>query len=194
MSAPPDRARPATRGEEVDRRIHEAAMSLLRAHGPAAVTVEAVAAASGVARTTIYRRHRDRTEVLESALKELATGDLVTSSGDIWAEMREAIRVTITTFQENEGVGVFLGLVQSGDPELVELIRDKLLRPRIEQAVQRLQEGVVLGQVRADADVQVATDMVLGAVAARFAHAGTFTPEWIDAVVAMMRRALAPQE
>lgn len=169
-------------------------MSLLRAHGPAAVTVEAVAAASGVARTTIYRRHRDRTEVLESALKELATGDLVTSSGDIWAEMREAIRVTITTFQENEGVGVFLGLVQSGDPELVELIRDKLLRPRIEQAVQRLQEGVVLGQVRADADVQVATDMVLGAVAARFAHAGTFTPEWIDAVVAMMRRALAPQE
>ena len=136
----------------------------------------------------------DLTEVLESALKELATGDLVTSSGDIWAEMREAIRVTITTFQENEGVGVFLGLVQSGDPELVELIRNKLLRPRIEQAVQRLQEGVALGQVRADADVQVATDMVLGAVAARFAHAGTFTPEWIDAVVAMMRRALAPQE
>lgn len=194
MSALPDRSRVAARGEEVDRRIHEAAMTLLRAHGPAAVTVEAVAAASGVARTTIYRRHRDRAEVLESALKELATGDLVAPSGDIWADMRDAIRVTITTFQENEGVGVFLGLVQSGDPELVELIRNKLLRPRIEQAVQRLHAGVALGQVRPDADAQVATDMVLGAVAARFAHAGSFTPEWIDAVVAMMRRALEPAD
>src|SRR5699024_11541815 len=63
----------------------------------------------------------------------------------------------ISTFQENEGVGVFLGLVQSGDPELVELIRNKLLRPRIEQAVQRLHAGVALGQVRPDADAQVAT-------------------------------------
>src|SRR5699024_12851431 len=107
---------------------------------------------------------------------------------------RHGIRVTIVSFQEDEGVGVFLCLVASADPGLVELIRNKVLRALIEQAVQRLQEGVALGQVRADADVQVATDMVLGAVAARFAHAGTFTPEWIDAVVAMMRRALAPQE
>lgn len=182
------------RGEEVDRRIHEAAMALLRAHGPAAVTVEAVAAASGVARTTIYRRHRDRTEVLESALKELATGSIGSPSDDVWADMRDAINVTITTFRENEGVGVFLGLVQTGDPELVELIRNKLLRPRIAQAVRRLQGGVDAGQVRLDADVEAATDMVLGAVAARFAHAGTFPPEWIEAVVAMMRRALEPRE
>lgn len=182
------------RGEEVDRRIHAAAMTLLRAHGPSAVTVEAVAAASGVARTTIYRRHRDRTEVLESALKELAAGNVFAPSADVWADMRDAINVTIATFHESEGIGVFLGLVQSGDPDLVELIRNKLLRPRIEQARNRLRAGFEDGQVRSDADVAAATDMVLGAVAARFAHAGTFTPEWIDAVVAMMRRALEPGE
>lgn len=182
------------RGEEVDRRIHAAAMALLRAHGPSAVTVEAVAAASGVARTTIYRRHRDRADVLESALKELAAGHLVAPSPDVWSDMRDAIYLTITTFQENEGVGVFLGLVQTGDPELVELIRNKLLRPRIAQAVRRLADGVEAGQVRVDADVEVATDLVLGAVAARFAHAGTFPPEWVESVVAMMRRALEPVE
>lgn len=181
-----------TRAEQVDRKIHEAALALLRAYGPAAVTIEAVAAESGVARTTIYRRHKDRGEVLESALKEIAAANPFMPTTDLWADMRTAIEITIATFQENRGVGVFLGLVQSGDPELVELIREKLLRPRIELGVQRLRAGVHTGQVRADADVDTVADLVLGAVAARFAHAGTFPPEWIDSVVALMRRALEP--
>lgn len=180
------------RGEQVDRRIHEAAMALLRAHGPDAVTIEAVAAESGVARTTIYRRHKDRGEVLESALKEIAAANVLVPTRDVWADMRTAIEITIATFQQNRGVGVFMGLVQSGDPELVELIREKLLRPRMALGVQRLRAGVASGQVRADADVETAVDLVLGAVAARFAHAGTFPPEWIDSVVSMMRRALEP--
>ena len=41
-----------------DERITAAALDLLRTQGPAAVTVEAVAARSGVAKTTIYRRYR----------------------------------------------------------------------------------------------------------------------------------------
>ncbi|WP_147915330.1 TetR/AcrR family transcriptional regulator [Ruania zhangjianzhongii] len=180
------------RGGQVDQRIHEAAMALLRAYGPAAVTIEAVAAESGVARTTIYRRHRDRGEVLESALKEIAATNVLVPTADVWADMRTAIEITIATFQQNRGVGVFMGLVQSGDPELVELIREKLLRPRMELGVRRLRAGIATGQVRADAEVETVADLVLGAVAARFAHAGTFPPEWIDSVVALMRRALEP--
>ncbi len=167
-------------------------MALLRAHGPAAVTVEAVAAQSGVARTTIYRRHKDRGEVLESALKEMAATNPFVPTEDVWVDMRTAIEITIATFLQNRGVGVFLGLVQSGDPELVELIREKLLRPRMELGVARLRAGIATGQVRADADVDTVADLVLGAVAARFAHAGTFPPEWIDSVVALMRRSLEP--
>ncbi|QOR70919.1 TetR/AcrR family transcriptional regulator C-terminal ligand-binding domain-containing protein [Ruania alkalisoli] len=178
------------RGEEVDRRIHEAALELLRSRGPAAVTVEAVAAESGVARTTIYRRHRDRDEVLESALKEIAATNLLTPTEDVWADMRQAIELLIATFQQNQGVGVFLGLITGGDPELVELIRAKLLRPRIELGIMRMRAGVATGQIRPDADVETAADLVLGAVAARFAHAGTFPQEWIDSVVDLVRSAL----
>ncbi len=45
-----------------DERITAAALDLLRAKGPKAVTVEAVAARADVAKTTIYRRYRDRQE------------------------------------------------------------------------------------------------------------------------------------
>ncbi|UFU06683.1 TetR/AcrR family transcriptional regulator [Ruania halotolerans] len=178
------------RREEVDRKIHQAAMELLRAHGPASVTVEAVAAASGVARTTIYRRHKDSGAVLESALKEIAASNVLIPTDDVWTDMRQAIRLLIATFQENQGVGVFLGLITGGDPELVELIREKLLRPRMELGIARMRAGVAAGQIRADADVETAADLVLGAVAARFAHAGTFPEEWIDSVVTLMRQAL----
>src|SRR5688500_7888301 len=58
------------RREETDRSIHDAALTLLRDRGPAAVTVEAVAAGSGVAKTTIYRRYADREAVLRAALGE----------------------------------------------------------------------------------------------------------------------------
>ena len=51
-----------------DERITAAALELLRAKGPKAVTVEAVAARADVAKTTIYRRYRDRQEMLAAAL------------------------------------------------------------------------------------------------------------------------------
>ena len=56
------------RRAETDRSIGEAALRLLREAGPSGVTVEAVAAESGVAKTTIYRRHADRESVLRAAL------------------------------------------------------------------------------------------------------------------------------
>lgn len=182
-----------TRAEDVDERIQRAALALLRSRGPAAVTVEAVAAESGVARTTIYRRHKDRNEVLESALTELVASNVLVPTADVWADMRYAVELLIATFQENQGVGVFLGLVQGDDPALVDLIRRQLLRPRIEMGVRRLRAGVAMGQIRADADVETVADLVLGAVAARFAHDGTFPPEWIDSVVDLMRHALTPR-
>ena len=54
-----------------DQRISAAALDLLRTKGPAAVTVEAVVARSGVAKTTIYRRYRNRNDMLTAALASI---------------------------------------------------------------------------------------------------------------------------
>ena len=64
----PGRGPGRPRRAETDRNIGEAALRLLHEAGPSGVTVEAVAAESGVAKTTIYRRHADRESVLRAAL------------------------------------------------------------------------------------------------------------------------------
>ena len=43
-------------------------LALLREGGPSAVTVEGVAARAGVAKTSIYRRHANRAELLTTVL------------------------------------------------------------------------------------------------------------------------------
>ena len=58
------------RQPEVDTRLSEAVLALLRSGGPGAVTVEAVAARSGVAKTTIYRRHANRADLLRATLTD----------------------------------------------------------------------------------------------------------------------------
>ena len=57
------------RDPTVDERISRAALLLLRENGPHAVHIDAVAARSGVARTTIYRRFRDRGALLTATLE-----------------------------------------------------------------------------------------------------------------------------
>ena len=57
----------------VDDRIVAATTEILRDRGPLAVTVEAVAAASGVAKTTIYRRYEDRDALVRAAIDAATT-------------------------------------------------------------------------------------------------------------------------
>jgi AcrR family transcriptional regulator len=50
-------------------------LALLREGGPAAVTMEGVATHAGVAKTSIYRRYRNRGELLTAVLTD-AIGQL----------------------------------------------------------------------------------------------------------------------
>ena len=61
----PTRGRP--RDPHTDELITQATLDLLRERGPSAVHVDAVAARSGVARTTIYRRYSDREALIRAA-------------------------------------------------------------------------------------------------------------------------------
>ena len=58
--------------DHVGVRILDAALQLLRSPGPRAVTMQSVTEATGIAKTTLYWRHRNRRALLAAALEQLA--------------------------------------------------------------------------------------------------------------------------
>lgn len=174
----------------VERRIYAAAISLLRSDGPDAVTIEAVAATSGVARTTIYRRHKDRNEVLVAALSDYMADRLIEAHEDVWVDLQALLDQARTTFADRSGSGVFIALLTGQDQDQVELIREKLLRSRVARLIERLDQGVADGQLRPDLDTTAAADLLIGAAAARFAHSGSYPDRWAESVIETLRPAL----
>ena len=62
--------------DHVGVRILDAALQLLRSGGPRAVTMQFVTEATGIAKTTLYRRHRDRVRY-SAALERLAPQSVI---------------------------------------------------------------------------------------------------------------------
>ncbi|MDQ2635304.1 MAG: TetR/AcrR family transcriptional regulator, partial [Actinomycetota bacterium] len=61
------------RGEELDTAIRTAVLGLLAEHGPAGVTMEAVAAAAQTSKPVLYRRWPDAATLLRDTLLRIAT-------------------------------------------------------------------------------------------------------------------------
>src|SRR5690349_4727201 len=101
----------------VEARIASATLQLLRTGGPRVVTMEAVAAASGVAKTTIYRRHRDRRDLLTTTLSSLATPEPLDPESDPSDRLRGIIDQAIEIVEHGVGVGGVAAMLTDEDPE-----------------------------------------------------------------------------
>src|SRR5262245_44560170 len=103
MSRPesPPRTRPRRRARS-DQAILEAARALLAEVGVRGLTIEGVAARSGVAKTTIYRRWRDKDELALSAVWNDLAGPLEAPRdvGDTRVELETFVEPVVTTLQQ----------------------------------------------------------------------------------------------
>ncbi|MFD0336485.1 TetR/AcrR family transcriptional regulator [Streptomyces erythrogriseus] len=130
----------------MSREIVLAALALLREKGPTGVTMEAVAQRSGVAKTTIYRRYKNRYELLRSSLAFVE--DIPEPPRGI--PTRERLKNLLEQFRR--GVEDVVGLralaaVLHGDedPEFTQAFRETILRPRLDVMLGALRTGEAEG-------------------------------------------------
>ena len=83
----------AVRGRALDARILSVTLDLLRTKGPRAVSIEAVAATAGIAKTTIYRRYEGRDDLLR-ALEPYICGRTYMAAPVSWGGTHSALRAT----------------------------------------------------------------------------------------------------
>jgi AcrR family transcriptional regulator len=162
---------------EVDDGIAEATLALLRTKGPKSVTVEAVAAHSGIAKTTIYRRHRDRRDMLSAALSRMTTPEPLDAQTKAPDRLRWLIREAVKTIEVGIGYGGLAALLTDDDPDFSKLFRRILARQRAElESV--IDAGKADGSFRADIDGAALIDAVVGAHVAERARTGRVAKGW----------------
>lgn len=184
-SAPQDRRRLLS-----DERITEATLHLLRTRGPQGVTVEAVAAASGVAKTTIYRRHANRHELLQAALAELMQAP--TPAPDVPSEqkVRWALDAARRALEEVFGMSSVAAILSNEDPEFTASVR-RVLDPVTAALVEVMSADSSGGTIRADVDPDSVLSLVLGASLGEHLRFGRIRDEWLDHTAAVLWSGIA---
>jgi AcrR family transcriptional regulator len=168
-----------TLDSSVDDAIASATLTLLLDRGFARMSIEAVATAAQVGKPAIYRRFKDKAElvahVISGQLPLLEAPDLGDSRAELWSAVEQGLPADGPAY-----VGLIGGLIAEQDrhPELIEAFRRNVLLPR--RAIVRaiIERAQVLGEVDADIDADAALDLMAGPFLARV-FAGLDTgPGW----------------
>ena len=177
--------------DSVEDRIADATLRLLRSGGPRAVTVEAVAAASGVAKTTIYRRYRDRREVLSVALSRVATPQPIDTGAPAAERLLRLTTQAVEAVTGGVGLGGVAAMLTDDDPEFLTLFRRILAQQRAElEAV--IDAGKATGEVRPDLDNAALLDAIVGGYLAEHARTGAVAPGWEQRLFVLLWPAVQP--
>ena len=152
------RGRP--RSPETRVKILKAAYEMLNEVGFMDLTIEGVAARSGVGKPTIYRRWKTKSALamdafLEAVNPELAFPDTGTASKDFKEQMQKIVK--LMNSPKGEVLASVIGCGQA-DEELIAAFRENWLIPRRKDAIAIFQRGVERGELRADIDAEVAID------------------------------------
>ncbi|BBX04614.1 TetR family transcriptional regulator [Mycolicibacterium moriokaense] len=162
---------------DVDEGIADATLALLRTKGPRSVTIEAAAARSGIAKTTIYRRHSDRRDMLSAALSRVATPEPLAADAQAPDRLRWLIHEAVKTIEVGIGFGGLAAMLTDEDPEFSKIFRRILGRQRAElESV--IDAAKADGSFRTDVDGETLIDAIVGAHIAERARTGRVAAGW----------------
>lgn len=143
------------RGAELDSAIRTAVLELLAAHGPDAVTMEAVAAGAHTSKPVLYRRWPDRRALLRDTLMSVATTSLPSEdTGSFRGDIVAVLHAWKRLFTGDNGPLMRSVLMAvAADPELEQTFRTEVIGMRKQEMDAIFDRGIKRGEVRADAPV-----------------------------------------
>jgi AcrR family transcriptional regulator len=170
-AATPKRGRP--RSERARRAILDAAAELLLVRGLGAVSMDAVAEKAGVSKATIYRWWPSKEMLALDAMRDWAaagapTPDTGSLRGDVLALLRPWVR-EIRRRPFGPVIAAFVSEAQA-DPAFADAYRTQFVEPRREAMRAAFARAAERGEVSADLDVEVALDVIYGAIYHRLLH------------------------
>jgi AcrR family transcriptional regulator len=158
------RGRP--RSTECHGAILDSVLQMMQKNGYNAVTIEGVARHAGVGKQTIYRWWGSRAELILDAFANHAA-DLVPTPDR--GSLREDLDVFMNTgfkrLSRDYGT-IMRGLMADAalDPDFAKILREAFILKRRKATMEILKRGIERGEIAADADIDLMTDMLFGPV------------------------------
>jgi AcrR family transcriptional regulator len=152
------------------------------------MSVEGIAAATGVSKPTIYRRWPTKAALAVAACEDLRLHGLPEPTGDLTHDLVAQLRDLRKHFDQSHGMPLVESLLadELQTPRLLGLFRARVVTPYSEAILARLAEAQDRGEVRADADLDAAVNMLVGAYYAQYASGQPFRDDWAQTVVASL--------
>jgi AcrR family transcriptional regulator len=182
VAAPRGRPRSAI----ADRAILESTFRQLVDVGYAGLSVEAVAAAAGVAKTTIYRRYPTKRDLVVAALKRETPFTPPPPDLPSREALTRFVHGAIATLVESGAIRVLGSLLveEQREPGLLDEFRARIIAPRRALIEDMLRRGIERGEIRPDVDPLVVAELIAGAILGHHAVLGLAgTDEWVSRLV-----------
>jgi len=169
-------ATPDRRADRSRQAILDATRELLADGDVGALTVEAVAARSGVAKTTIYRRWRDKWELaLDAVMIDVVQRlEEPADAGDTRKELLAFADWVVTMLAETPMGPAMQGLVSqiATDPRLARVYRERVVQPRLDQLAPVIERGIARGDLRPGIEVRLVHELLVGPIFYRLLLSG----------------------
>ena len=149
------------RGARLEAAIDAAVLRLLVEQGPAAVTMEAVAAAAKTSKPVLYRRWADRRALLRDILLRAATTTIPhDDTGSYRGDMLAVLSGWVTMCQ-GERAAVLRAVVaaMTFDADIAEAFREGVIGWRKHEMAALLARGIERGDVRPDVSIEIAREL-----------------------------------
>jgi AcrR family transcriptional regulator len=158
------------RNERSRQAILRSTLKLLRRHGFAALSIEAVAADAHVGKATVYRWWPTKGALVVDAFSSSIENELhFPDSGSVREDMRVQMNQYLEVLRSRSG-RIIAGVIAAGqsDPSLMEEFRARFLRPRRQEAYRTLQRGIDRKELPRDLDLDLVLDLLYGGIYMRF--------------------------
>src|SRR5690242_8076245 len=156
-------AQPISRGAGARRRVLQAALDVLDDDGLAGFTMEAVARRAGASKATLYRHWASAGALLVDAMDATYQPMPTPDTGRVETDVAALLHGFVNLIQRTRWARLLAAFIDAAerDPALAELHAD-LTRRRREPMLAALERARERGQVPADLDAELVTDLLTG--------------------------------
>jgi AcrR family transcriptional regulator len=162
--------------------------------GFAGMRLEHVAARAGVGKATIYRRWPSKEALAQELLTELAAPHIAIADTDSTREeLLAAVTNPMRAVTETDFGPVIRALLSqiASNPALGDPFRAAVVEARRAEITRVIERGIARGDLRADADAGIATELLAGPVYFRLMFGGVLDLDFAERIVDSVMRGYA---